>query len=50
VQFKRVHPHQPIFSVRIGIGWRAVGLREGDTIIWFWIGAHGEYDGLLRRL
>jgi hypothetical protein len=50
VQFKRVHAREPIYSVRIGIGWRAVGLRQGDTVIWFWIGSHAEYDALLRRL
>jgi hypothetical protein len=50
VQFKRVHPRQPIYSVRIGIDWRAVGLRQDDTIIWFWIGSHAQYDGLLKRL
>ncbi|MBX3178346.1 MAG: hypothetical protein KF886_13380 [Candidatus Hydrogenedentes bacterium] len=50
VQFKRVHRRQPIYSVRIGIDWRAVGLRQGETIIWFWIGSHAEYDALLKRL
>jgi hypothetical protein len=50
VQFKRVHQRQPIYSVRIGLDWRAVGLRQGDTIIWFWIGSHADYDGLLKRL
>jgi hypothetical protein len=50
VDFKRVHPQQPIYSVRIGIGWRAVGFREGDGIVWFWIGSHADYDQLLRRL
>jgi hypothetical protein len=50
VQFKRVHPRLPIYSVRIGIDWRAVGLRQGDTIIWFWIGSHAEYDRFLKRL
>jgi hypothetical protein len=50
LQFKRVSPRQPIYSVRIGIGYRALGLREGDHIYWFWIGSHAEYDDLLRRL
>jgi hypothetical protein len=50
VQFKRVHARQPIYSVRIGSGWRAVGLRHHDSVIWFWIGSHADYDGLLKRL
>ena len=50
LQFKNVHPSEPIYSVRIGLHYRAVGLREGDTMIWFWIGPHSEYDRLLSRL
>ena len=50
LQFKRVSQWQPIYSVRVGIGWRALGLLEAETVFWFWIGAHGEYDALLRRL
>ena len=49
LQFKRVSQRQPIYSVRIGIGYRAPGLREGDHIYWFWIGPHAEYDELLKR-
>ena len=32
LQFKRVSPGQPIYSVRIGIGYRALGLRAEDQI------------------
>jgi len=34
----------------ISIGWRAVGIIEDDTIVWFWIGSHGDYDKLLSSL
>jgi hypothetical protein len=44
---KRVHEHNPIYSVRIGLHYRALGLKEDDTIIWFWIGSHAEYDKLI---
>ncbi len=50
LQFKRVSPNRPYYSVRIGAHWRAVGLRSGNWIVWFWIGTHAEYDGLLRQL
>ncbi len=50
LQFKNVHPSEPIYSVRIGLHYRAVGLREGDAMNWFWIGPHAEYDRLLSRL
>jgi hypothetical protein len=50
LQFKQVSQRQPIYSVRIGIGYRALGLREADHIHWFWIGSHEEYEDLLKRL
>jgi hypothetical protein len=48
LQFKRVSQVDPIYSVRVGRGWRVLGLLEGDTVTWFWIGSHAEYDKLLR--
>jgi hypothetical protein len=30
--------------------YRALGLLEDDTIIWFWIGSHADYDDLISRL
>ena len=50
LEFKRVSQRQPVYSVRIGLGWRALGLREHDTLYWFWIGSHSNYDELLKRL
>jgi hypothetical protein len=50
LQFKRVSQRQPIYSVRVGLGYRALGLCEGDHVYWFWIGPHTGYDELLRRL
>lgn len=35
LRFKRVDPTDPIYSVRIGLGYRAVGVMEGDTIYWY---------------
>ncbi len=48
LHFKRVHPHEPLYSVRIGRGWRALGLLEDDTVTWFWIGSHADYDRLIQ--
>jgi hypothetical protein len=36
--------------VRVGIGWRALGVREQDAMVWFWIGSHAEYDQILKQL
>jgi len=33
-----------ICVVRIGNHYRALGLREGDTVAWFWIGTHESYN------
>ncbi len=47
LHFKRVNRRHPIYSVRVGKSYRALGLLDGDTIIWYWIGTHAEYDRLL---
>ncbi len=33
-------------SVRINEQYRAVALRDGDTLVWFWIGTHNQFDKL----
>ena len=50
LQFKRVHTREPIYAVRVGIGWRVLGLRQNDAMHWFWIGSHDEYERLLDQL
>lgn len=50
LRFKRVDPEHPIYSVRIGGGYRALAWREHDTVTWFWIGNHDAYLRLLKRL
>ena len=49
LHFKPVHPTQPIYSVRISRDYRAVGIRDADEIVWFWIGSHADYNQLLQR-
>ena len=50
VRFKQIRPNPSIYSARIGLGWRALGLLEGDTVIWFWIGSHSDYEQLIQGL
>jgi hypothetical protein len=46
--FKRVSSKKQLYSVRIGISYRALGLREQDDLmVWFWIGSHADYDKLV---
>jgi len=47
LRFKKVHPDLPIYSARISKNYRAVGQLDGDTVIWFWVGSHAEYDKFL---
>jgi hypothetical protein len=47
LRFKKVHANKSIYSVRIGLGYRALGNKAGDEIVWFWIGSHAEYDRLI---
>ena len=46
--FKKAEGQSDIYSVRVGLGYRALGQMEGNHIVWFWIGPHSEYNKLLR--
>lgn len=50
LRFKKIHASLPIYSVRISLSYRAVGKLEDDTLIWFWIGNHNDYDQLINQL
>lgn len=44
LRFKQVGP---FWSARISHSYRALAIRDGDTLTWFWIGTHADYDKLL---
>jgi hypothetical protein len=46
LQFKKVDEPN-VYSVRVGLGYRALGVLEGSDIVWFWIGPHSEYDKMI---
>jgi hypothetical protein len=48
LHFKQVCVEPKTYSARIGIGYRALGVFDGNTIVWFWIGTHAEYNKLLK--
>ena len=50
LHFKKLRDEPPIYSARVGIGYRAVAVQDDDTVIWFWIGAHAAYDRLIEQL
>jgi len=47
LNFRKVDEENNIYSVRIGLGYRALGRIDGEAIVWFWIGPHGEYNKLV---
>ena len=46
LRFKKVDKQSNSWSVRVGLGYRALGVLEESVIVWFWIGSHAEYDRL----
>ena len=48
LRFEKKHTKRPIWSARINREYRVLGVIEGDTIIWFWIGPHDQYERLLK--
>ena len=33
-----------LWSVRVGLNYRALGLDKPEGVVWFWIGSHADYD------
>jgi hypothetical protein len=50
LHFKQVYKEQAIYSVRVGLSYRALGVRQEESIIWFWIGSHEDYNNLISHL
>ena len=47
LRFKKVEQTENVYSVRIGLGYRALGVLQGSVVTWFWIGSHADYDRLV---
>ena len=43
LHFKCIHLEEDVWSVRITLGYKAIGTMDGDTVTWFWIGSHDDY-------
>lgn len=37
------------WSARVGLHHRALAVEQDDSLVWFWIGTHAEYDALIKR-
>jgi hypothetical protein len=44
LRFKCVNREQGVWSARISLAYRVLGILDGDTVTWFWIGGHDEYE------
>lgn len=46
LQLKQI---RQVWSVRVGLSYRALAFAEGDDLVWYWIGTHATYDRLVRK-
>jgi len=46
LHFKKVDYY---WSVRVGTRYRALSIEIETNLLWFWIGAHAEYDKLIEK-
>lgn len=46
LHFKKVGS---LWSVRVGLHYRALATEVGSDLVWFWIGSLAEYDTLVGR-
>lgn len=44
LRFKCINRDENIWSVRITLGYRALGILDQDAVTWFWVGSHDEYE------
>jgi len=49
LRFHRLEAYPDVWTVRITRNYRAAGFRQGDTITWFWIGDHNDFDRTFPR-
>ncbi|MGI8640328.1 MAG: hypothetical protein ACR2MG_10335 [Pyrinomonadaceae bacterium] len=44
LRFKCINTKENIWSVRVSKNFRAIGVLDGNTVTWFWIGNHDDYE------
>jgi hypothetical protein len=44
LRFKCINHEEDIWSVRITLGVRALGVLDRNTVTWFWVGTHDDYE------
>jgi hypothetical protein len=46
LQFKSVGR---MWSARVDAHYRALAVKLGNKLVWFWIGSHAEYNEIVKR-
>jgi len=46
LRFKKIE--EELYSARIGIHYRTLGIRKDGKMYWFWIGDHDEYMRIIK--
>lgn len=49
LHFKKIGRQKQLWSVRVGIHYRALALEKDEAVVWFWIGTHAEYDEMIGK-
>lgn len=49
LHFKKLGTKEYLWSVRVGLSYRALGREQEGSIYCFWIGTHADYDRLIRQ-
>jgi len=44
LRFKCINQPESIWAVRVSMGYRALGVLDGDMVTWFWEGSHDQYE------
>ena len=47
LRFKCINHEENLWSLRISLDYRAIGILDADTITWFWIGNHSDYERII---
>lgn len=50
LRFKKIHPSQPIYSFRVGLAYRTIGVESSEgLLVWFWVGSFEEYTKAVTK-
>lgn len=50
LNFERMRANRDLCTARVNRSVRAGGVIRGDTVTWFFIGAHAEWDAMITRV